>query len=182
VRKILLALALLTLFLPYPAWRIYQAGNPPWLADISTDLEDPPAFSATPATAQARGWTPGAYSPAHKLEQAAAYPDAKTISVDMELDEAFTAVREAVKTLNWTILEEVRPGGPKRPDGHIEALAYTAALNLPVAISIRVRRGEDDTRVDMRAVTRYLPNDLGGGEALVGKLSDELESKDDDSE
>ncbi len=31
----------------------------------------------------------------------------------------------------------------------------------------------------MRAATRYLPNDLGACAALIGKLSDALEEKDD---
>jgi hypothetical protein len=179
VGKIVATFLLLALLTPYPAFLIYTAGRPPWLADVSTDVEDPPAFLTSPeAVAGRSGWTPGAFNSARREEQLAAYPDVKTIALDMEMDEAFKATREAVQQLRWKILEEVRPGGPKRPEGHIEALAHSPALNLPVAISIRIRPGEDETRVDMRAATRYLPNDLGAGAKLIGKLSDSLDEKD----
>jgi hypothetical protein len=179
VGKIIATFLLLALLAPYPAFLIYTAGSPPWLADISTDVEDPPAFLTSPdALAGRGGWTPGAFNSARGEEQLAAYPDVKPIVLDMEMDEAFKATREVVQQLRWKILEEVRPGGPKRPEGHIEALAHSPALNLPVAISIRIRPGQDETRVDMRAATRYLRNDLGAGAKLIGKLSDSLDEKD----
>jgi hypothetical protein len=180
VARIIKTLFWVALLAPYPAYLAISAGNPPWLADISTDSESPPAFSAAPETVARRGgWTPPPRDSAGGQEQAAAYPDVKTITLDMESDEAYKATREAVTQLRWTIIEEVMPGGAKRPEGHIEALAYSSALKLPQAISIRIRPGEDETHVDMRVVTRYVPNDLGAGAALVGKLSDSLEEKDD---
>jgi hypothetical protein len=178
--RILATLLLLSLLLPYPAWLYYSSGEPPFLADISTDTDDPPAFSDAPAARAGRGgWTPAPMERARRDEQAAAYPDVKPMALDMETEEAFKATLEAARQMRWTIVEVVQPGGPARPDGHIEALAFSPALKLPVAIAIRVRPGNDETRVDMRAVTRYLPNDLGGGAALIGKMSDALEEKDD---
>ena len=179
VGQIISTIVLVALLLPYPAYLIYSAGSPPWLADISTDIDDPPAFSAASETLAGRnGWTPPSFDFSRAEAQAAAYPDVKPIVLDMEVEEAFKATEEAIRQLRWTVLEEVRPGGPNRPEGHIEALAHSPALNLPVAISIRIRPGTDETRVDMRVVTRYLPNDLGAGAALIGKLGDILEEKD----
>lgn len=181
VWPILGALLLLALLLPYPAYLIYSAGNPPWISDISTDLDDPPAFSTSPAAIAARGgWTPPEVDVASLQTQADAYSDVKPITVDMETAEAFKATQDAVKQFHWTIIEEALPGGDKHPEGRIEALAHSPALNLPVAITIRIRPGTDETTIDMRAATRYLPNDLGAGAALIGKLSDALEE--DDSE
>ncbi len=183
VRPILAALAWLALLAPYPAYLIYMAGDPPFLADISTDLDEPPAFATSPQALAGRGgWTPRAFDMATAQAQNAAYPDVKTISLDMEEGDAFKATRNAVKKLRWTIVSEVHPGGSKNPDGHIDAVTHTLALNLPVAITIRVSPGDDETDVDVRVVTRYLPNDLGAGAALVGKLSDALGVDDDDSE
>jgi hypothetical protein len=180
VGRIFATLALLALFLPYPAWLIYSTGEPPFLADISTDLDDPPVFSEAPAALAGRdGWTPPPLERARRDAQATAYPEVKPMVLDMETEEAFQAALDAAGQLRWSILEAIRPGGPARPEGRIEALATSLALKLPVAIVIRVRPGNDETRVDMRAVTRYLPNDLGGGAALIGKLSDALEEKDD---
>ncbi len=179
VGRIIAAVLLVALLAPYPAWLAISAGNPPWLNDISTDLADPPQFLTAPEAVKGRsGWTPPPIDAASREAQAAAYPDTRTISLDMEADEAFRATREAVTQLRWTILAEVLPGGPKRPDGHIDALAHSTALNLPIAIAIRIRPGEEETHVDMRAVTRYLPNDLGAGAALIAKLDDAIEEKD----
>jgi len=178
VARIVAALALVSLLLPYPAWLVYSAGNPPWLSDISTDVDDPPAFSTAPEVLAGRGgWTPAPFEPARAPEQLAAFPDAKTMSLDMDLRDAFRATHDAVLELRWTILAETQPGGPNRPEGHIEALAHSPALNLPIAIAIRIRPGDEESRVDMRAATRYLPNDLGAGARLIGQLSDLLEEK-----
>lgn len=179
VGRIVATLLLLGLLVPYPAWLIYSAGAPPWLSDISTDMDDAPAFLTTPEAVTGRnGWTPGPPDPERWQVQLSAYPDVKPITLDMEMDEAFKTTREAVLQLRWKILAEEKPGGPKRPEGHIDALAFSPALNLPVAIAIRIRPGQDETRVDMRAATRYLPNDLGAGAKLIGKLSDSLEESD----
>jgi hypothetical protein len=179
VGKIVATLLLVAVLAPYPAYLVLSSGNPPWLADISTDVDDPPAFLTTTDSIAGRGgWTPDPLDPALRQQQLAAYPDVKPITLDMEMDEAFKATHDAVQQLRWKIIEQVRPGGPKRPEGHIEALAYSPALHLPVAIAIRIRPGEDETRVDMRAVTRYLPNDLGAGAKLIGKLGDALEDAD----
>lgn len=179
VGRIFATVFLLALLLPYPAWLYFSAGEPPFLADISTNIDDPPAFSdTTTARAGRGGWTPAPIERARRDAQATAYPEVRPIALDLETSEAFKAALDAVGQLRWTLVEAIRPGGPARPEGHIEALAYSPALKLPVAIVIRVRPGQEETRVDMRAVTRYLPNDLGGGAALIGKLSDALEEDD----
>jgi len=177
-RHIIGVFLLLTLFVPYPAWLVHSNGVPPFLADISTDYDDPPAFSTDPAVAGARGWVPGSLDAARGQEQVDAYPDVKPVLLDLETDEAFAAAREAALHMGWTLLDEARPGGAARPEGRIEALAYTLALHIPIAVSIRIKPANDQTRVDMRAVMRYAPNDFGAGATLIGKLTDALEDKD----
>ncbi len=177
--RIVATVLLTALLLPYPAYLYVSAGDPPWLADISTDIDDPPAFFNAPEARAGRGgWTPAPIERSRRDEQAVAYPEVKPIVLDMETEEAFNATLEAVKQSGWTIVNAVRPGGPSRPEGHIEAMAFSPALKLPTAIALRIRPGDDETRVDMRAVTRYLPNDLGAGAGLIEKLSDAVEEKD----
>jgi hypothetical protein len=177
---LLFATALLVALLaPYPAYLAFTAESPAWLADIATDPDDPPAFSTAPEVLAARnGWTPEPLDPARRREQVAAYPDVATIPLDMEPEEAFKAARDAAAQLRWTIVEEIHPGGPKRPEGHIEALVRSTALGIPRAVSIRIRPAGDQVKVDVRIVTRYLPNDLGAGAALIGQLRDILEEND----
>ena len=177
-RQIIIALLLLTLYIPYPAWLASSAGAPVLLADISTDYVDPPLFSAEPAVEQARGWAPRQLDPLRAQEQVSAYPDVKPVLLDLETDEAFNAVREAAKDMGWTVLDEVRPGGEARPEGRLEALAWSPALHIPIAVSIRIKPADDQTRVDMRVAMRYAPTDLGAGATLIGKLTEALEDKD----
>lgn len=180
VPQLVAALLLVALLTPYPAWLALSAGKTAWLADISTDTDDPPAFSSAPDVLAARGgWTPPPLAPEGRLEQETAAPDVKTIILDMEPEEAFKAAREAVTQLKWKILEEVHPGGPRRPDGHIEALARSKALGIPRLVSIRIRTVDEETRVDVRVVTRYLPSDLGAGAEMIGQFGDIVEEKDD---
>jgi hypothetical protein len=176
--QIIAAFLLLGLFIPYPAWLIYSSGVPPFLSDISTDYDDPPGFSSEPAVAGARGWIPKPLDAGRAQQQIEAYRDVKPILVDLETDEAFNAARDAAKQLGWRVIDEIRPGGATRPEGRIEALAWSLALHIPIAISIRIKPSDDQTRVDMRVATRYLPNDLGAGATLIGKLTDMLEEKD----
>jgi hypothetical protein len=178
VRQIVAAFLLLALLVPYPAWLIGSVGVPPFLADISTDYEDPPAFSAEPALAEARGWIPKPLDASRAQAQINAYPAVKPVLLDLETDEAFNAARDAAAQMGWSVLDEVRPGGAARPEGRIEALAYSLALHIPMAVSIRIKPADDQTRVDMRVVTRYLANDLGAGARLIGKLTEALEDSD----
>jgi hypothetical protein len=180
VPQLFAAVLLVALLAPYPAWLAFSSGDIAWFADISTDTEDPPAFSTAPAALAARGgWTPPPLAPERRREQAAAAPDVKTIALDMQPEETFGAAREAVTQLRWKILEEVHPGGPRRPEGHIEALARSTALGIPRLVSIRIRPVEGETRLDVRVVTRYLPSDFGAGAALIGQFGDIVEEKDD---
>ena len=177
-KQIITAFLLLALFVPYPAWLVYSSGFPPFLADISTDYDDPPSFSAAPAVAAARGWIPQPLDAARAQEQIDAYPDAKPVLLDLETDETYNAAREAADSMGWTVIDEARPGGAARPEGRIEALAWSLALHIPIAISIRIKPAGDQTRVDMRVAMRYAPNDLGAGATLIGKLTNSLEDKD----
>lgn len=173
---------LVALLAPYPAYLVLTADNPAWLADISTDPDDPPSFStAREALAARDGWAPPPLDLSLRREQAAAYPDIATISLDMEPEEAFKAARDAAIQLRWKILEEIHPGGAKRPEGHIEAFVRSTALGIPRAVSIRIRPDGDEVKIDVRIVTRYLPNDLGAGATLIGQLRDILEEKDEAS-
>jgi len=177
-KQIILALLLLTLFIPYPAWLIHSTGAPVFLADISTDYVEPPLFSADASVEKARGWAPKPLDPGRAQEQVSAYPDVKPVLLDLETDEAFNAARDAATGMGWSVIDEVRPGGEARPEGRIEALAYTPALHIPLAVSIRIKPADEQTRVDMRVAMRYAPTDLGAGANLIGKLTEALEDKD----
>lgn len=178
VSRIVATLALLSLLLPYPAFLLIRAGNPPPLAEISTDYDDAPGFSDSPDVVAARGFTPRPLDPTAREKQQAAFPDVTTITLDMDMAEAFKAVREAVKGAGWRVIAENFPGGAGRPDGGLELLGYSAALHLPIAVAIRLRPVDEAVKVDMRSAIYGLPMDLGAGADFYDKMSDALGDKD----
>ncbi len=109
VVAILLALALLA----YPAWLSAVAVRLPLMNDISTDVNDPPAFStAQVALAERNQRTPPAISERHRLEQQEAYPDIQPIVIDVDVKEGYKLVRDAVTSLGWKIVVEQEPATP----------------------------------------------------------------------
>lgn len=178
VTRILATLALLSLLAPYPAFLMIRAGNPPLLAQISTDYDDPPQFSIAPDVVAARGFEPKALDATRRAEQSAAFPDVATITLDLDMADAYKAVREAAKSAGWRVISETFPGGAQRPDGGLELLGYSAALHLPIAVVLRLRPADDAVKVDMRSAILGLPSDLGSGADFYDKFSDALGDKD----
>ena len=130
VSSIFLALVLLA----YPSVLAYTAIRTPLINDITTDVNDPPAFSASEAALRARsGRTPSGITETRRLEQQRAYADIQPVVIDVDVKEGYVLVREAVRALGWRIVEEANP--VTRED--VAAPAPRSAPLPPVA----VRRG-----------------------------------------
>jgi len=98
---------LASLALAYPAYLTLQAFRLPPLNDISTDLDDPPAFSTKPEVLKLRGQTaPRAFDQGQKNAQIQAYPNVRSLILELDQDEAFETVHDAVISLGWRIIEE----------------------------------------------------------------------------
>jgi uncharacterized protein (DUF1499 family) len=177
VGVILVACFVTAVVLGYPTYLIAQAIRLPPISDISTDLVDPPAFSRSEAALAARG---GAVhdqeSAASREEQSRAYPDIQPIVLDLETDDTWRLVLRAVAARHWQVIEEDYPGG-RIGDGHIEAIARSAVMGLPVDVTIRVRPLAGQTRVDVRAASRYGRHDFGQNAARIARFSDELQTQ-----
>lgn len=107
---VILGVFLSTALLAYPAWLAFTAVRLPLINDITTDVNDPPAFSMTEAAVRNRaGRTPSPMNEARRLEQQRAYPDIQPIVIDVEAREGYGLVREAVRALGWRIVEEATP-------------------------------------------------------------------------
>lgn len=171
---ILLALALIMLVLPrYAHWRRAVAGRAlltlpgvllflsilagrgyPPIHDISTDLQDPPVFSAAE---QQRG--SGANSldtdPETQRLQRAGYPDLTTLSTPAPFDRVFDAVVQLATDRGWQIYLQDRNAGI------VEAVATTTIMGFKDDVIIRVRTNADGSLVDMRSVSRVGIGDMG---------------------
>lgn len=113
-----LSLALLSAPLLYIVWvRDY-----PLLNDVTTDFDNPPAFTAV---ARLRG--PGDNSTVYDRarladEQASAYPDIKPMRIERSSEEAYALVVDAVKRLKMEIVRDEAPDPEAGTPGEIEAV------------------------------------------------------------
>lgn len=129
-------------------------GDYPPIHDITTDLDNPPVFTAAE---QQRG--PGSNSLEIKeeaiLEQGKAYPDIQTLLVDMSIEEAFDRALAVAGDMGWEIYHQDRNAGV------IEAVDTTAIMAFKDDVVIRVRSNADGTLIDLRSVSRVGIGDIG---------------------
>jgi hypothetical protein len=147
----------------------------PALADISTDIDDPPAFSRSRAALDARH---GRVPPDQPLEsrrlQRQAYPKALPIVLEVTADIAFDIARRAALAQGWQVVEATRPGG-RTGAGRIEAVARTRILRFADDVTIRVRPRADGSRIDIRSASRLGNHDLGANAARIAAFAEEVE-------
>ncbi len=154
-------LVLATLLLAYPAYLAQQTMRLPRLADISTDIADPPNFSLSQKALAARGdSTPPSVAIARRKAQIEAYPQIQPILLDLDAREAFNAALKALAANGWKIVDQ-RPPGLRAGLGHIDAIATSFILGFPSDITLRLKPLAGQTRIDIRSVSRFGPYDFG---------------------
>src|SRR5690606_15319954 len=127
----------------------------PRIHDITTDLDNPPAFKAV---LPLRGETSNPLDrtePADLAEQQrAAYPDIATLDLRQHPGKVFEAALRAAKASGW----EVISADPAT--GMIEAVATTPVMAFKDDVAIRVTETDTGATVDMRSVSRVGMSDL----------------------
>jgi uncharacterized protein (DUF1499 family) len=169
-------LVLATLLLAYPAYLAQQTLRLPRLADISTDIADPPNFSLSHEALAARGdTTPPGVAIAQRKAQINAYPQVQPILLDLDARKAFDAALAAVAANGWKIVEQRPPGG-RAGLGHIDAIATSFILGFPSDITLRLRPLAGQTRIDIRSVSRFGPYDFGANPRNIAGFEAALEA------
>ncbi len=162
------------LVLGYPAWFGIKAVTLPWINDISTDIDNPPAFSRSQAALQTRGGrVPPDVSPDARRQQRDAYPEVAPLTLDLSPEEAFEIVRKAAQNRGWQIIETSRPGG-RTGLGRLEAVDRTLVMRLPDDITVRLRPRADGTRIDIRSASRFGQHDFGSNAARIRRFLEEV--------
>jgi uncharacterized protein (DUF1499 family) len=129
----------------------------PPIHDISTDLDDPPAFEAI-----AKIRTKAAYDgPAAATAQRRAYPEVQPIVLTVPPAEAFRRAAQASTDMGWALVAEDEAAG------RIEATATTFLVGYKDDIVIRVRAAEGGSRVDIRSKSRVGEGDFGANAARI---------------
>ena len=175
------ATLLALLQLAYPLYLAVQAVRLPVLADATTDLADPPAFSRSArALALRGGQTPGEVAPGVRQAQRAAYPAVQPIVVELEGDEAYQLALKTAARMGWRVSEQSPPGG-RAGLGHIDAVDRTPLLGFADDIAIRIRPLAGETRIDLRSASRIGRHDFGANarriEAFVAQYQALLQNK-----
>lgn len=162
------------LVLAYPAYAGLRGFRLPGIADVTTDTDNPPAFSRSRLAFAARdGRYPPDPGPQARERQKAAYPQIAPLSLDIGADEAFDIARKAAVNRKWQIVEAIRPGG-RIGNGHIEAVSRSLVLNRPDDVTVRVRPRADGARIDVRSASRIGARDFGSNADRIRAYLDEV--------
>ncbi|MAM00176.1 MAG: hypothetical protein CL583_17190 [Alteromonadaceae bacterium] len=141
-------------------WQMLQrAQQVPPIHDITTDTQDPPAFTAL---APAREATPNAVAyPGEVIaqQQRAAYPEIQPIMLPLPLAEALEAAEAAARAKGWDVVEVGKTT--------LEATATTPWFGFKDDVAIRLSEVEGGVRVDVRSASRVGRSDLGTNAARI---------------
>ncbi len=148
-----------------PLTQIAGARGKPRIHDISTDLADPPRFSAVlPLRANGANPAPDRIDDKTASLQRAGYPDLVTLDLPISSDAAFAKVLQAAKTMEWEI------GSARPAEGILEATARTAWFGFRDDIVVRVRAAGAQSRVDVRSTSRVGRGDAGKNADRIRKF------------
>lgn len=168
---LLLALVLGAVVAAIPVGVRQIASGKPFIHDITTDLENPPAFVAVlPLRAEAPN--PPDYGGAEVAEaQRQGYPDLGPAMFDRPAEVVFDAAVATVDSIGWDRVAAVAE------DGRIEATDTTLWYGFKDDIVIRIREAPNGTRVDVRSKSRVGGSDLGKNADRIAEYLARLEAR-----
>ena len=138
------------------AWQVIRHGSAP-IHDISTDLDNPPAFVAALPARQAEHAASADYAGAALArQQQSAYPDIAPTRLDKAPAQAFALALATAKAMpGWTITAS----DPEA--GRIEASQASFWFGFVDDVVISVEAEGAGSRIDMRSLSRQGVGDLG---------------------
>lgn len=167
-------LVLALLVLAFPAYLAVRAYGLPRINDVSTDLRDPPTFSRSRSALEARGGhVPPESSPITREAQRAAYREVAPVILDASPEEAYKLVLDAAAQMKWRIVDQ-SPPSVRVATARVDAIDRTLLMRFPDDITIRIRPLANESRVDIRSVSRFGKHDLGSNAARIRQFSDVL--------
>jgi uncharacterized protein (DUF1499 family) len=166
--SVALAIGLVVVALPWLQLR--QARSVPPIHDISTDLQQPPEFSAIVELRGADSNPLDRADPALPDQQRAAYPDVRPAIIAAAPDAAFERALEVADTLGWEIVSTDPTAGL------IEATDTTLWFGFKDDVAIRIRAEGEGSRIDLRSVSRVGRSDVGANARRIRAFLELIES------
>jgi uncharacterized protein (DUF1499 family) len=162
-----LMVGLVVVGLPWNMKRTAQRVPP--IHDISTDTESPPRFADILPLRKSAANSTEYGGPEIAAQQHAAYPDIQPVTLRMPGQQAFTQALQAAEAMGWDIVAS------NAGEGRIEATDTTLWFGFKDDIVVRIQARGDESRVDVRSVSRVGKSDVGTNarriRAYVRKLS-----------
>jgi uncharacterized protein (DUF1499 family) len=148
-------------YVPVFYWQTRKSVPP--IHDITTDLDNPPAFSAVlPARAAERAGSLDRRTPQLAELQKAAYPDLAPLTTTLSPSRAFAEALEAAKSMpGWTVV------AADPTAGRIEASERTRWFRFTDDVVIRVVGDGAGSRIDVRSTSRQGRSDYGVNAARI---------------
>jgi uncharacterized protein (DUF1499 family) len=148
-------------YVPVFYWQTRKSAPP--IHDITTDLDNPPAFSAVlPARAAERAGSLDRRTPQLAELQKAAYPDLAPLTTTLSPSRAFAEALEAAKSMpGWTVV------AADPTAGRIEASERTRWFRFTDDVVIRVVGDGAGSRIDVRSTSRQGRSDYGVNAARI---------------
>lgn len=153
-----------------PPWQLMQRAQvvPP-IHDITTDLQNPPAFEAL---AEAREAAPNAVAypgEAVARQQRAGYPNLGPLRLEVPLTRAMAAAQATARELGWEIAAV--------SEHRLEATATTRWFGFKDDVAVRLTETDDGVRVDVRSASRVGKSDLGTNAARIQTYLEALRAR-----
>lgn len=166
-----LAGAALAAAMVLPAWQLERIGaTVPRIHDITTDLDNPPAFVAI-APLRRDAPNPAAYDgPKVAAEQKTAYADIHPVQLSLPPAKAYQRALDAARAMGWEIIADVPV------EGRIEAIDSTFWFGFKDDVVIRVAAAGAGSRVDVRSKSRVGRNDFGTNAKRIRAYTRKLEA------
>jgi uncharacterized protein (DUF1499 family) len=148
-----LVVGLIVVGIPW-RWQ-HKAQRLPFIHDITTDLENPPAFVAilplragAPNSAEYGG-------PEVAAQQRAGYPRLGPLNLQIPPQQAFAHALAAAREMGWEIVAS------EPPEGRIEATATTFWFGFKDDVVVRVTPVHGGSRIEVRSMSRVGRSDVG---------------------
>lgn len=176
----LIALVIPLLGLGYAAYVRNAAQSIPPIHDISTDLDNPPAFSEGVVRSRAAVTDGNDLDLLNKHTQDGRafielqrehYPEIAPVTTSLDAARAFDIALDLAREQGWTI------GDTNAAAGAIEATDQTFWYGFTDDIAIRVRAEGAGARVDVRSVSRVGRSDLGANAKRIGPYLQALRAR-----
>lgn len=150
-----LAIGLGLVTLAVPLSPILLAKGAPAIHDITTDLQDPPAFRALLALRTGDVSDPAYDGEATASRQKASYPDLGPLTLPRPMAAAFATALAAGRGMGWNVV------AADQASGLIEATDTSRWFGFTDDVVVRLRASGEGTRIDVRSKSRVGRGDLG---------------------